>query len=42
MFDIYEPVEVLWFSYMEEVVCNRDDLILNLLFNFEPVKGLEY
>ena len=33
---------VLWFGYMEEVVCNRDDLILNPLFNFEPVKGLEY
>ena len=23
-------------------MCNRDDLILNLLFNFEPMKGLEY
>ena len=41
-FDIYEPVKVLWFSYMEEVVCNRDDHILNLLLNFEPMKGLEY
>ena len=41
-FDIYEPVKVLWFGYMEEVVCNRDDLILNPLFNFEPMKGLEY
>ena len=30
------------FGYMEEVVCNRDDLILNPLFNFEPMKGLEY
>ena len=29
-FDIYEPVKVLWFGYMEEVVCNGDDLILNL------------
>ena len=27
---------------MKEVVCDRDDLILNQLFNFEPVKGLEY
>ena len=27
---------------MEEVECDRDDLILNSLFNFEPVKGLEY
>ena len=32
----------LWFGYMEEVVCDRDGLILNPLFNFEPVKGLEY
>ena len=35
-------MKVLKFSYMEEVVCNRDDLIMNPLFNFEPVKGLEY
>ena len=35
-------MKVLWFGYMEEVVCNRDDLILNPLFNFEPIKGLEY
>ena len=35
-------MKVLWFGYMEEVVCNRHDLILNPLFNFEPVKGLEY
>ena len=41
-FDIYEPVKVLWFGCMEEVVCNRDDFILNPLFNFEQVKGLEY
>ena len=34
-------MKVLWFGYMEEVVCDRDDLILNQLFNFEPVKGLE-
>ena len=27
---------------MEEVVCNGDDLILNPLFNFEPMKGLEH
>ena len=37
-FDIYEPVKVLWFGYMKEVVCNGDDLILN----FEPMKGLEH
>ena len=41
-FDIYEPVKVLWFGYIEEVVCNGDDLILNSLFNFEPMKGLEH
>ena len=29
-------------SLVEEVVCNRDDRILIPLFNFEPVKGLEY
>ena len=35
---------VLCFGYIEEVVCNRDDLrpILNSLFHFEPMKGLEY
>ena len=27
---------------MEEVVCNRNDLILNPLFNIEPMKRLEY
>ena len=27
---------------MEEVVCRGDDLILNQLFNFEPMKGLEH
>ena len=36
-FDINESVKVLWFGYMEEVVCNGDDLILNPLFNFEPM-----
>ena len=35
-------MEVLWFGYMEEVVCERDDLILNPLFSFEPVKELPY
>ena len=38
-FDIYEPVEVLWFGYMEEVVCNEDDLILN---PFEPMEELKH
>ena len=23
-------------------MCNRDDVKLNSLFNFEPIKGLEY
>ena len=31
MFDIYEPVVVLRFGYMEEVGCNGDYLILNPL-----------
>ena len=35
-------MKVLWFSYMEEVVCNGDDLILNPLFNFELMKRLEH
>ena len=34
-------MKVLWFGYMEKVVCNGDDLILNPLFNFEPMEGLE-
>ena len=33
---------VLLFDYMEEVVCNGDDLISNPLFNLEPMKGLEH
>ena len=35
-------MKVLYFGYMEEVVCNRDDLVLNPLLNFEPMKGLEH
>ena len=35
-------MEVLWFGYMEEIVCNGDDLTLNPLFNFEPMKKLEH
>ena len=35
-------MKVFWFGYMEKVVCNGDDLILNPLFNFEPTKGLDY
>ena len=35
-------MEVLWFGYMEEVVRNGGDFILNLLFKFEPMKGLEH
>ena len=34
-------MKVLWFGYMEEVVCNGDELVLNPLFNFEPMKELE-
>ena len=28
-FDVYELAKVLLFFYMEEIVCNEDDLILN-------------
>ena len=35
-------MELLWFGYMEEFVCNGDDLIFNPLFNFEPMKRLEH
>ena len=35
-------MKVLLFCDVEEVVCNRDDLILNPLFHFEPMKGIEY
>ena len=35
-------MEVLWFGYIEEVVYNGDDLILNPLFNSEPIEGLEH
>ena len=33
--------KVLWFGYMEEIVCSRDDLILNALFDFKSMKRLE-
>ena len=35
-------VKVLWFGYLEEVVCDGDDLTCNPLYNFEPMKGLDY
>ena len=35
-------MKVLWFGYMEEVVCNRYDVLLNPLFIFESMKGLKY
>ena len=33
------PVKEILFGYTEEVVCNGDDLMLNPLFNFEPMEG---
>ena len=27
---------------MDEIVCDRDDLTLNPLFDIKPMKGLEY
>ena len=35
-------MKVLWFGHMKEVVCDRDDLIFDPVFNFKPMKGLEY
>ena len=35
-------MKVLWFGCMEEVVCNRYDLLLHPLFNFETMKGSKY
>ena len=35
-------MDVLWFGYMEVIVCNGDDLILNPLLNFEPMDGIEH
>ena len=35
-------MKLLWFGYMEDVVFHGDDLILNPLFKFEPMKGLEH
>ena len=33
----------LWrYGYKEEVACNGDNLILNPLFNFEPMEELEH
>ena len=40
--DIYEHAKVLWYGYMEEIVCNGDDLILDALSDFKPMKRLEY
>ena len=37
-----EMILYVKFGYMEEVVCNPDYVILNPLFNFEPMKGLEH
>ena len=37
-----QTVKVFWFGYMEEIVCNRDDLILNAFFDLEPMKRLNY
>ena len=31
-FDVSEPAKVLQLSYMEEIVCNKDDLIFDALF----------
>ena len=41
-FDIYEPVKILWFAYVKAVVCDKDDLVLDSLFDFKRIEGLEY
>ena len=33
-------MKILWFGYMEEVVCHRDNLVLDPLFDFKPMKGV--
>ena len=38
--NIYEPVKILWFRCMKDFVCNADDLILDVLFDFKPMKRL--
>ena len=35
-------MKILRFDYMEEVVCNRDYLMLKPLFHFESMKELEH
>ena len=35
-------MKVLWFGYIEEVVCNGDDFLLHSLFNFEQMKRLDH
>ena len=37
-FDIYDPANELWFGCMEEIVSNGDDLILDALFDFNPME----
>ena len=32
-------MKVLRYGYMKEVMCTRGDVMLNRLFNFEPMKG---
>ena len=40
-FDIYEPAKVLLIECMKVIVCNGDDLTLDALFDFKPLKRLE-
>ena len=35
-------MEVLWFGYMDEIVYNGDDIVLDELIDFKPMKRLEY
>ena len=39
-FDINEITQIGLFTFMEEIVSNRYDFVLDLLFDLEPMKNL--
>ena len=41
-FNIYNFSEVLGLRSMEKVLSKRDDVVVDVLFNFEPVQRFEY
>ena len=40
--NIYMFSKVLWLQSMEKVTSKRDDFVVHVLFNFEPVQIFEY